>query len=566
MFDFGGGNGGGHWDVLMGFNGGNNYFAWTVDRDNTGGSDIERVVDNIVYNQWYHSILVWQETASGSSNWIFYSNGAATQSIVNAYFPPAVSRPSQNLGRSNWGDQYFQGEIDTFNIYQYAITPVQAAALANKAMGGCAVTYASAAVLSAVDAALNATVPAPLFEATFGADPRSAAGGAAVANYGWVSQDADDATCGLNQHQGLLQLSGQYGSNLPVGGYVNLSANTGVDSIGQVLPTIGGASAGAVNTDAYGWSFEVVFKAELAYPNAKVFDIAAPQNNSLCSYDILFGIYGSPVSNANSANQPSLQFDLCDGNGNQNAMNGFGPIQLGTWYSVILVVQQLPYQTRAMYTAYVNGARAGVLVNGYYPEAVQRSNADLGKSSWSDSYFGGLVDTFRVYNVALNAAQTAALSSAALGSAAVLRCPQITTGLSSVVPSDALIFSLNFSTDPRAVAGGASTALYNWVQVDPLDTAADHSIHTGLVVLNGFPTSTYGGALGPYVNLSAPTGPASVGQVLPLIGTDTAGLWSQGSVGFTLELSVKIRSLANWGKVQSIDHTHATQINATPAM
>ena len=547
VYDFGAGNGGGHYDVVMGWNNQNDYMSWTADAALNGGGDIEGVINPVVYGQWYHAVMVWQELVNGNGNWYFYANGVITQGMANAYFPPATERASANLGRSDWPDQFFVGEIDTFNIYNYALTAQQAAALATNAQGGCAITVG-------VPAAAPVTpVPTAFFDASFTTDPRAAG---MTANYGWEQQDADDATCGLNsQHQGLLVLAGEYVPNTVPGGYVNLSTATGPDSIGQVLPVIGGMSAG---TDAAaGWSFEVTFKAEVVYAWSKLFDIAQPQNftnpNQICRYDILFGWLGGSVDNQAQATDPQLQFVVCDDQGIQYSMNGWGPLQLGTWYHVLISIQQSSLDdTQAVYAGYINGVLMGG-AGGHYPDAVVRQNADLGRSSWQDSYWGGLVDSFRIYNYALDSAQALSLATTALGSAGTQRCPPATT-LSSVVPADALIYSLTFSTDPTAAAGGASDALYQWMSADPSDSAEDQKVHQGVIILDGsdFQAYGYGDPLGPYVNLSAPSGSASVGQVLPLIGTDTSGLWSQGSVGFSIEMSVKLRQQNTWAKLMDL--------------
>ena len=544
IFDFGQGGGGNHDDVWFGYNWQNNWMSWSAYDENGNNHQIDYVVPVVVIGQWYTVVLVWQEMASGTADWFSYVDGEMTQWMPNNYFPSALQRESANLGRSDWQDSFFQGEIDTFNIYNYALTSAQVAALALKSQGGCSVSYGVPAPVT------NATVPTPFFEATFDSDPRQSG---VVANYGWEQQDADDVTCGLDsQHQGLLVLPGMYVPNVMQGSYVNLSESSGPNSIGQVLPIIGGPSSGS--GDAAGWSFELTLKVEVVYPWAKFFDIAQPQNFStgnICRQDLLMGFNGGSVGDAANAGQPSLQFDVCDGNGIEHSYNGWGSLQLGAWYNLVAVIQQSPIDaTQAMYALYINGVRVGGAF-GYYPEAVVRQNANLGKSSWGDSFFGGLIDTFRVYDYALNSEQVLTLSANALGSAGQLACP-MSTNLPTVVPSEAIIYSLTFDSDPSAAAGGAENALYQWAEVDPSDSPADQALFKGVLILNGFVNTTYEGGLGPYVNLSSASGPASVGQVLPPIGTDTAGMWSQGSVGFTIELVVKMRGQQQWAKVYDL--------------
>lgn len=545
------GGAGGHYSVFYGFSGTSNTQIWTTYGPNGGtgfASDITALTGSTL-GQWYTILFVYQETAAGLANYYAYVNGNLVGTQQNVYFPPAVSRASANLARSGWADSYWVGEIDTFNIYRYALTASQAAALTARAQGGCAI-----AAMTAVNS--TSTPPTPFFDASFTTDPRAAAGGNTT--YGWVAQDADDATCGLNTHTGLLQLNGQYAPT-PFNNYANLSASTGPQSVGAVLPTIGGASAGT--GESAGWSFEITFKTQVAYTYSKIFDIAAPQNASRsnpCQYDILLGFLGSTAGR-----QPIMEFDVCSV-GQEFSFRNWATVQLGTWYHIVIVVQQLPNQlTQAVYTAYMNGVRVGVSPVFYYPEGVPRANAQIAKSSWPDSYWGGLIDNFRVYNQALSGPQVSTLYNASMGAAGTQRCPQIaSSALPANVSSGDVAYSLTFSSDPSVAAGVPGGALYSWVQSDVNDTAADRNIHQGLLVLGGSPSNTNVGS-GPWVNLSSPAGPTSVGSVLPIIGTNLNGLWSAGSVGMSFELVIKMRQQTRWAKVMDLGAARGTPGGAT---
>ena len=95
-------------------------------------------------------------------------------------------------------------------------------------------------------------------------------------------------------------------------------------------------------------------------------------------------------------------------------------------------------------------------------------------------------------------------------------------------------YALNFSSQPPAAAAGI--AAYGWEQYDQSDVACGISqYHQGLIMLSGgqgYTTADVPPTLPPYadpqyLNLSAATGPYSVGSVLPVIfGNSSAGGWS----------------------------------------
>ena len=79
-------------------------------------------------NTWRHA--VWTIDATGI--WTFYLNGAQVISAKMGY-PDYVARKFNYLGRSGFnGDPYFNGAIDEFYVFDYAITPAQVLALYNE--------------------------------------------------------------------------------------------------------------------------------------------------------------------------------------------------------------------------------------------------------------------------------------------------------------------------------------------------------------------------------------------------------------------------------------------------
>ena len=81
-----------------------------------------------VFNQvvndgvWRHA--AW--TIDYNGNWIAYLNGQQTTSALNLYYPSAITRSYNFLGKSNSGsDPYMNGGIDEFYMFQNVLTAPQ---------------------------------------------------------------------------------------------------------------------------------------------------------------------------------------------------------------------------------------------------------------------------------------------------------------------------------------------------------------------------------------------------------------------------------------------------------
>jgi hypothetical protein len=81
-------------------------------------SQILNAVSNINSGVWYH--VVW--TLDPSGTWILYLNGASFTQVTNYFYPQAISRATNYLGKSNWADPYFNGAIDEFRMYNRVLT------------------------------------------------------------------------------------------------------------------------------------------------------------------------------------------------------------------------------------------------------------------------------------------------------------------------------------------------------------------------------------------------------------------------------------------------------------
>eukprot|EP01042_Synura_sphagnicola_P004364 gene4364-biopygen4698 len=120
IFDFGNGPGINNVYVTLDYGHLTASISWTY-YTNGWGAQVED-------NTWRHA--VWTIDATGI--WTFYLNGAEVTSAKMGY-PDYVARQFNYLGRSGFnGDPYFNGAIDEFYVFDYAITPAQVLALYNE--------------------------------------------------------------------------------------------------------------------------------------------------------------------------------------------------------------------------------------------------------------------------------------------------------------------------------------------------------------------------------------------------------------------------------------------------
>ena len=118
---------------------------------------------------------------------------------------PDVARPLSYLGRScSAGNQLLNGAIDSFRVFDQALTGAQVSALYYNSMGGCAVQYGPTGTIADVtpNTVPSATsAPTPFFSLTASTDPRPSAGVTnRTALYGWKQEDQGDVLCGVSQY------------------------------------------------------------------------------------------------------------------------------------------------------------------------------------------------------------------------------------------------------------------------------------------------------------------------------------------------------------------------------
>ena len=375
-------------------------------------------------------MIVFQLSAFNESlsNWQLYQNGQLANSVSGTYYPQAAIRQNANLGLSGWDDPQFAGLLDTFNVYDVALSETQVAQLFQNATGGYTYCYSN----------LLSTIPpdATFFEADFTTDPATVSD----PTYVWLQVDPTDNVANQLYHQGIIVLSGTN----PVDQYVDLGLSSGPASVtSQPIQPFGGLGTGAIADSSLGWSFEIVFKSFAQSVWGKAFDFSNNAGDSGTiggSWDVLFGW---------QADEPYYAVNLYYNVSEQDESYEVtpDPFPLDTWTSFVWVIQydaqdtyyDQPTLPFAIHSTYVNGQLYTNNYNEHYIDYVIRQHGFLGRSSYNDSAWLGAIDTFRVYSVALNAQQVATLYEASNGGA---------TGSSSSSTGSALPFPSSSSSAP----------------------------------------------------------------------------------------------------------------------
>ena len=531
------------------------------------------VIPTTLNNTWYHAVVVMQQIVptiapQAQANWYVYLNGnLSSQNYENfQYYPQAVLRQFAYIGRSQWtGDPLYQGLVDSFRIYNYALVQSQVSSLFQSAMGGCTTTFATtystpASLLPNIVLPTSSTPPTPAYALDFGLDPTAVA----PAGYQWLAFDQDDVQCGLqNTHKGIVLLSDatQTSETDNVGQftYIDLGATATNNAVmpsastppGPMSQTLIGTTTGTVAAGTAGFSLEVTFKPILGTQWSKLIDFGSTRTNGggNCANDIVFG-----WDNTNTV----YQLEVCDPNNNGwqiaavggESFNTGGGFVNGNWYHAVIVFQTLPSGMSDWYV-YINGVLTNTLTNTFTPTNAARQNLWLGRSGWGDTLWSGEIDSFRYYSVALGLNQVTSLYTTAMGTAGTTACV-VTASTTSVIPANALFFSATFDTDPRTGVGSipsTSTANYGWNSVDTSDVVAN--VHSGILVLNGCGGNGCNSG-GQFVNLSTASGPNSIGKVLPNWGGQGTGSFDANTVGWSFELTWKAYSQQTWAKLMDL--------------
>jgi len=208
--------------------------------------------------------------------------------------------------------------------------------------------------------------------------------------YGWLASD------GQPGHTGLLVLNGTVASGSFPGSFVDLTVNSGPQSIGLVMPQpIGGIA----NTQYPGWSFEVVIKFQSTVQQtwSKFFQFGNGPNNDLIdlSWDASTNTLCAEIYNSVAQGpRPPLVTNL---------LSVFWSTQptLNTWYHIMWVMK--PTNTTigtGTWIIYVNGIQT-LNSAGLYPFPLIRIDSFIGGSDWGDTPISATYDVLRVYNYAM---------------------------------------------------------------------------------------------------------------------------------------------------------------------
>ena len=318
----------------------------------------------------------------------------------------------------------------------------------------------------------------PVYELTFSHDPRLIQNPNLRLNYTyqWTDMDDRDPSNITQYHNGHLLLTGDM--------YIDLEAQAGNDSVGATaMPRIGGANSGANGTLPMGWSIEVLFKALTVETYADLLDFG---DDTLTDNIIL----GWP----DSGNR--LIFEWGDGTGAPQVMNVIDNAHNNTWYHVVVVMTPGTTAAGNMVTAYVDGNRTRGVTGVTLPRAVNRPKAYIGKSPWGYDYFDAYLDTFRLYDYSLTAAEVRDLYTVTHEA-----LPNASEPVQSYVYHTAPVVAYTFSKRPTGLMVEGTN--YRWD-----DSSRFRYPHEGVALFNG---------AGEYINLAVY--PSDSGAVLPMLGS-----------------------------------------------
>ena len=88
------------------------------------------LIPNVNDNVWRH--FAWTLTSSGA--WVVYINGVSAWTSTGRYYPNAMTRTNNYIGKSNNPDPYYTGAIDEFRIYSTALGASAVYALYGKSL------------------------------------------------------------------------------------------------------------------------------------------------------------------------------------------------------------------------------------------------------------------------------------------------------------------------------------------------------------------------------------------------------------------------------------------------
>ena len=514
LFDFGNGPWQDH--IFMGYEDETPQFQFGVVR-NTNLTYLP-IINPLVLNHWYHVIVVLRPVMPvRSGDQVLYANVtsyidgvAGPMTGPNAAFPwPApVHRNFSYIGRSVWGgtDELFDGLIDTFRIYDYALSR-------QEAMDLYTVTHEELPR----DTNSNQTIvyqyhTGPVTSLTFTTRPSNASLQEGT-NYWWQEGESGTGEKGW-PHRGLAEFRGNrwVGGGIQ-GNYINLWVYP-TNAAGDTFPHVVG---GPMSVECW-----VKFNSLQHY--SRILDLGSMGGR--LSHNIILGQQG---------NSTTLMWETYSGSV-RSWLHVPNAIVVGQWMHIVASVDQLNRNdawspTSALLNLYINGVQVGSGF-GYVPQRMARPSSFIARSNWApdDYYFDGLIDQFFFYDYALQAEQVAAHY--------LLPLPPV--------------FELAFTKDPRPWVGDGTLPLdrfmYKWADFNASDYINNNTMyHNGYLVFDDWD----------WVNLTTTTGPNSIGTTLPsplfgrAKGADVGGgRWN----GWSVEVLVKMNKMEAGAKIFSFSN------------
>ena len=495
IFDFG--NGELNY-VRLGYTGTERTLRFTIDGANPTNLP---VLTNVVLGRWYHIVIVMTATGQNGNaiSTTAFVDGKWIERTENGRSVPAnMRRRDSFMGRSNRpGVGHFDMKLDTFRIYDYALREV----VTNQQLRYISKLYnlTSAVLPQLIEPVYYSQ---PLAQYTFDT-PRDETSENGLSYFQWLAYDTADS-----RHSGVARFNG-------VDQWVDLM--TFLDDTGVPFPSLIGNSS---------MSFEAWVKYERLHEWSRVFDFGTGNGDD--KDNILLASY-KQEARVSTGYFPADATSFTELYSADTVNNTWAP---GKWQHVVVTIQdRTKLDARnvmygplgidaALWTVYLQG-NIVIQSTGYMPRAVGRPAAFLAKSQHTrDQLFEGMIDSFYYYNYALSQEQ--------INAHILLPRPPV--------------FDLSFSSDPRLLLPQpAAYYNYSWQDFDPADTFANSSrFHSGHLVLSA--------ARGNYVNLSTPTGPNTLGVVLPRIGGRQQAI-SGTSVGWSIEGVVKMDTTARSAKL-----------------
>ena len=479
-------------NLILGYNFNTSLMRFEVYNSLSANQSIHTVIPNTTLNRWYHVVLVLSPYPNTRiSRLHIYVDGNLTSNVPYCNSPLPVRRSHAYIGKSNWDNAFMDMYLDTFRLYDYSLTATEVHQLYT-------VTHSELPNATTTGVISHVYHSAPVAAYTFSSRPT----GLMVegTNYRW-----DYDTRFKFPHQGVAMFNG-------VGEYINVATYPG-NAAGAVLPQVGGS-----------FSIEcwIMFDSFRLY--SRIIDLGS-----------LSGYGSHNIILANQGRTNSLMFEVYSGTLATQVLVS-NALEVGEWVHIVASVEQLmvndTYSAQAgSLRLYINGVeRASTL--GFIPQPVPRPNGFIARSNWrGDEYFAGNLDALYFYDTALSAEQVQAHF------------------LIPVPP----MFELAFERDPRPwVQGVASMSQFNyvWRAFDPADFITNQTqTHSGHLELIGNAALNYD----PWINLTATTGPHSVGTALTatLFGPGSGGRLDDGAryYGWTFEILVKIKKQEKGAKL-----------------